>query len=549
MTNEPKTTAERDYPPLPEPAFKLRWDGSRARYTVSKPNIGDTDVFTEVEMHAYYDLGRDKVKAWMRLADQRAIEVAELKVELRRLRALAASPTAQAAPAAVAVPRPDVRIESALAELVDKILPGIDSGDLLADALAASERLSAMAQPPAEAQEPAAWIHEDDPDRCISAAQKAAAMRDGGASASSVRPYSIPAYTHPAPQQAVPTSERVREEKALRERDEAEEFIDALLDEVLGTDRPEWSSAYGRAEALQDVQERITALHAPSVDRAWGRFQSAAASGAPVQHVAYLDLGAGGYMDVGTDLSDDQLAALPKGRHMLAIVGTYGVDGFVPVAPTSEQAGAPPVLCVSSKEFARMKAGDDYIRAWLPPATGAEDMLLYVTPASGGAAPVANIAPSDMVEVCREDANNYCRILRVLGMEEEGDAVAEVKRLHAAQATPGLSEQDAGLLEQGASMLEALSGDERNRGNDSAAMGADCSAHAVRRLAAKLLAAPVAEGDAWAELTRLADCCPELNERNYDQGDVEELNAWAVEVAQIVNAARAQAAKEGGSNA
>jgi hypothetical protein len=114
------------------------------------------------------------------------------------------------------------------------------------------------------------------------------------------------------------------------------------------------------------------------------------------------------------------------------------------------------------------------------------------------AAPVAHIAPSDMVEVCREDANNYCRILRVLGMEEEGDAVAEVKRLHAAQATPGLSEQDAGLLEQGASMLEALSGDERNRGNDSAAMGADCSAHAVRRLAAKLLAAPVAEGDALA---------------------------------------------------
>ena len=45
-----------------------------------------------------------------------------------------------------------------------------------------------------------------------------------------------------------------------------------------------------------------------------------------------------------------------------------------------------------------------------------------------------------------------------------------------------LSEQDAGLLEQGASMLEALAGDERNRGNDSAAMGAECSAHAVRRL-------------------------------------------------------------------
>ena len=55
-----------------------------------------------------------------------------------------------------------------------------------------------------------------------------------------------------------------------------------------------------------------------------------------------------------------------------------------------------------------------------------------------------------------------------------------------------LSEQDAGLLEQCASMLEALAGDERNRGNDSAAMGAECSAHAVRRLAVQLLVATTA---------------------------------------------------------
>ena len=45
--------------------------------------------------------------------------------------------------------------------------------------------------------------------------------------------------------------------------------------------------------------------------------------------VAYLDLGAGGYTDIGTDLNDEQLALLPKGRHMLGIVGTYGVDGYV----------------------------------------------------------------------------------------------------------------------------------------------------------------------------------------------------------------------------
>ena len=49
--------------------------------------------------------------------------------------------------------------------------------------------------------------------------------------------------------------------------------------------------------------------------------------------VAYLDLGVGGYMDVGTDLTDEALAALPKGRHMLGIVGTYGVEGYSPAQP------------------------------------------------------------------------------------------------------------------------------------------------------------------------------------------------------------------------
>ncbi|UUC92497.1 hypothetical protein [Comamonas sp. C11] len=51
-----------------------------------------------------------------------------------------------------------------------------------------------------------------------------------------------------------------------------------------------------------------------------------------------------------------------------------------------------------------------------------------------------------------------------------------------------LNDQDAALLEQGASMLEGLENDERNRGNCSTAEGAGCSAHAVRRLASALLA-------------------------------------------------------------
>ena len=38
-------------------------------------------------------------------------------------------------------------------------------------------------------------------------------------------------------------------------------------------------------------------------------------------------------MDIGTDLTDEELATLPKGRHMLGIIGTYGVDGYVPAQP------------------------------------------------------------------------------------------------------------------------------------------------------------------------------------------------------------------------
>lgn len=46
-------------------------------------------------------------------------------------------------------------------------------------------------------------------------------------------------------------------DRTLKERDDAEDFIDALLDEVLGNKRPEWSSAYGRSDALNDVRERL----------------------------------------------------------------------------------------------------------------------------------------------------------------------------------------------------------------------------------------------------------------------------------------------------
>ena len=54
--------------------------------------------------------------------------------------------------------------------------------------------------------------------------------------------------------------------------------------------------------------------------------------------VAYLDIGAGGYIDLGSDVPEDQLLALPKGRHALAIIGTYGIDGYV-AAPVTAAPG------------------------------------------------------------------------------------------------------------------------------------------------------------------------------------------------------------------
>lgn len=53
---------------------------------------------------------------------------------------------------------------------------------------------------PAEAHEPIAWVTDDD--RAITAAQKKRSLADGGATASSVRPYSIPCYAVSAPDDA-----------------------------------------------------------------------------------------------------------------------------------------------------------------------------------------------------------------------------------------------------------------------------------------------------------------------------------------------------------
>lgn len=48
-------------------------------------------------------------------------------------------------------------------------------------------------------------------------------------------------------------------EEVMRERDERDDVIDKLLDIVLGEDRYEWSSHYGFADAIVEVEERMNA--------------------------------------------------------------------------------------------------------------------------------------------------------------------------------------------------------------------------------------------------------------------------------------------------
>lgn len=50
-----------------------------------------------------------------------------------------------------------------------------------------------------------------------------------------------------------------------------------------------------------------------------------------------------------------------------------------------------------------------------------------------------------MVEVTQEDANNYCEVLRALGMEEAGDPVAGIEMLRSWEAD---AQARADLLEQ-----------------------------------------------------------------------------------------------------
>lgn len=105
---------------------------------------------------------------------------------------------------------------------------------------------------------------------------------------------------------------------------------------------------FARAAVLADRQARDALASAPVADER--------------QAVAYLDLGTGGYVDVGTDLTDKQLAALPKGRHMLAIIGTHGVDGYTTAALASAPVQWPTMP--PSKGQSPVLFEDGYAEGW-----------------------------------------------------------------------------------------------------------------------------------------------------------------------------------------
>lgn len=114
-------------------------------------------------------------------------------------------------------------------------------------------------------------------------------------------------------------------------RSAAESALEAL--EILnGIDTETESVTIHVSDEIAALRAALTAAAAP------------AAVAGPKEAVAYLDIGEGGYLDLGSDLSDEALKKLPKGRHMLAIVGTYGMDGYVPVAAPTTQATPQPAV-------------------------------------------------------------------------------------------------------------------------------------------------------------------------------------------------------------
>lgn len=111
--------------------------------------------------------------------------------------------------------------------------------------------------------------------------------------------------------------------------------------------------------------------------------------------VAYLDLGVGGYIDIGSDLSDDDLSKLPKGRHILGIVGTYGVDGYVPAHPPQASATVPDGIPAWHVGWAVL-APNNNIRIWHKEKADAEASQRKY---GGELVRLTTIAPAEPAEI------------------------------------------------------------------------------------------------------------------------------------------------------
>ena len=75
--------------------------------------------------------------------------------------------------------------------------------------------------------------------------------------------------------------------------------------------------AEGQLRAYVDADRAMRAAQPAGAQAAPTTKAAPAAVAGPSDAVAYIDIGEGGYLDLGSDLSDEALRKLPKGRHML----------------------------------------------------------------------------------------------------------------------------------------------------------------------------------------------------------------------------------------
>src|SRR3990167_4197878 len=106
----------------------------------------------------------------------------------------------------------------------------------------------------------------------------------------------------------------------------------------------------------------------------------AAPEAEPVASVAYLDVGAGGYVDLGTDQPIEALEKMPYGRHMLGIIGTYGADGWKP-SPSQPATKSEPVAYAAFSDNGNIRVWSRALNVIeMMAAQGCKAVPLYTAP-------------------------------------------------------------------------------------------------------------------------------------------------------------------------